>query len=299
MSNSILDKIKRGIGDTTHRLVFAGPEGIGKTTFASKAPNPLFVSAEDGLTGFDHIQRFIPRDLSELHSFLDSLIADPMGFKTLVVDTSDWFERFLGSAMCARDGKSDIEDYGYGKGYVLLENELVNVLGKFDILRSRHKMWIIILSHVKIKAFNDPRGDSWDRYEMKGHQRFTGILREWPDACLFGVYEVFKTKEKGSRVEKAVGGERILHTEWSPAWDAKNRLNLPEHLPMEWDDLERAIRENSNTALVEKIKKLHSTAKFSNDPEKAAWDKAVSKLNTMTADKLKSAIAKLTDLQPK
>lgn len=112
---SILNKIKRGHANLPPRILLAGPEGIGKSTFGSKSPNPLFISAEDGLTGLDHVQRFSPANLAEVHTLVDQ--PEITQFKTLVVDTTDWLERLICSSICARDGKSDIEEYGYGKGY--------------------------------------------------------------------------------------------------------------------------------------------------------------------------------------
>jgi hypothetical protein len=294
--SSILSKIKRGTANMPLRIVAAGPEGVGKSTLGSKAPSPLFVCAEDGLTGLDYLQRIVPADLSELNELVDSLITSPGDFKTLVVDTADWLERLIGKSICARDGKSDIEDYGYGKGYSVLEGELVNLLQKFDTLRSKSGIGIVILSHVHIRTFNAPTGESYERFEMKGHKRFTGILREWADACLFCTYEVFQTKEKGKQREKTIGGERVMHTTWSPAWDAKNRLNLPEVLPLDWDALETAIKENSPDALRAQIKKLFATAKL-DEASKAKWTKYLLTIDGLSADKLKAAIEALNKKQ--
>lgn len=290
--SSILDKIRRGSADLPPRVVLAGPEGIGKSTFGSKAPNPLFICAEDGLTGLDHVQRFSPANLTELHAMLDQ--PEITQFKTIVVDTTDWMERLICRSVCVRDGKEDVESYGYGKGYVVMENELVNLLHKFDALR--HKgMGIILLSHVQIRTFTSPEGESYDRYEMKGHKRFTGILREWPDCLLFATFEVFKTKVKGTAKEKTVGGSRIIHTQWSPAWDAKNRLNLPETIDLEWDAFEAASKENSTPALIAKAKAAYAVATIP-EASKAKWEAYINKLDTLTADKIKAAIEAISKL---
>jgi len=296
--STILSKIKRGTPGLPNRFLFAGPEGIGKSTLASKAPSPLFVCAEDGLTGLDHVQRFVPETLDDLNTLVDEMILAPQTFdcKTLVIDTTDWLERLIAQSVCKRDGKSDIEDYGFGKGYVVLENELVSLLQKFDQLRQTAKIGIVMLSHVHIRTFNDPTGPSYERYEMKGHKRFTGILREWPDMCGFLTSEVFSTKEKGKQREKIIAGERVIKTQGSPAWDAKNRLNLPETIPMEWDALDLAIRENSPEAFRTKVKELFATAKL-DDKAKATWTKWLTGIDGISSDKLQQAIAKLTEKQ--
>lgn len=293
---SILNKIKRGDGELPPRILIAGPEGIGKSTIASNAPNPLFVASEDGLTGLEHVARFTPADLDELNAMLDAFAAGAGEFKTLVVDTADWLERLIYTSICRRDGKKNIEDYGYGKGYTIASQELVSILGKLDAIRHRGRVGIIILSHVQIRTFNDPRGESWDRYEMKGNKNMTGILREWPDACLFATYDVYKTKGHGAEKGKAIGGERVLHTQWSPAWDAKNRLNLPESIPLSWDDLSRAIEENGPAALRAKVRSLYASAKIP-ESAKSAWEKSMASIDSTPADRLRIAIEKLSTIQ--
>ena len=296
---SILSKIKRGDASLPDRVLLAGPEGIGKSTFASGAPAPLFICAEDGLKGLDHVQRLSPESLQEVHQIIDELIVDRKGYKTLVIDTADWLERLIYAGICQRDGKSNIEDYGYGKGYVIAENELVNILGKLDKLRSKG-MGIVILSHVQIKTFNDPTGESWDRYEMKGHKRMTGILREWTDACLFAVREVVKTKAKSDRNEKTIDGGKVIHTEWSPAWDAKNRLNLPAKIEVEelnWEDFDNAVKANSIDTLREQFKSAVATAVAKGKmPEtvKQSVEKFLSQIETHSAATLKKAIQRVT-----
>lgn len=295
---NVLDKIKQGSDSLPPRLLLATPEGIGKTTFASQSPNPLFLSAENGMTGFEHFPHFsLPFD--EILVLLDEL-TKAITYKTIVVDTSDWLERSIHQFICQRDKKSDIEDYRYGKGYKVAEVELVKMLTKLDQIRSKHKIGIIILSHVHIKAFTSPTGETWDRYEMKGHKAFTGILREWVDACLFGIHEVFKTKEKGERNEKVIGGDRVLHTIWSPAWDAKNRYNLPETLPFlegsAYADLFKAIEDNSTSKMRERFKELIKSADLSEDDRKK-WEGL--KIETFTADKLREGITRLETKQPK
>jgi hypothetical protein len=295
---SILSKIKRGGDALPPRIILSGPEGIGKSTFAAGAPSPLFIAQEDGLTGLDHVQRFQPSNYGEIVGLVDELRAtkEPLPCETLAVDTVDWLERSIHRFICERDGKTDIEAYGYGKGYKIAEGELVSLLTKLDALRHEKKIGIILLSHVHIRTFTDPAGEAWDRYEMKGHKGFTGILREWPDACLFAVYEVFKSKaEKGSDRTKAIAGERIIHTTWSPGWDAKNRLSLPETLALDYAEFSAAVEANRPDILRENFAALLKTAELPAD-ERVRWEKV--DVAATPPDRLKAGIAKLQAIQP-
>jgi hypothetical protein len=136
---SILARVKRGDAELPPRILIAGPEGIGKSTIASQAPSPLFICSEDGLTGLEHVARFSPSSLQELNALLDELVTNPGEYKSLVIDTADWLERMIYDGICKRDGKANIEDYGYGKGYTIAEQELVSVLAKLDQIRHAHR----------------------------------------------------------------------------------------------------------------------------------------------------------------
>jgi len=89
-----------------------------------------------------------------------------------------------------------------------------------------------------IKRFDDPLHESYDRHQLKLHDRVGPILTEWADIILFATQEVFvKTKEQrfNKKINKAAGGNRVLFTVESPAYVAGNRYGLPEKIPLSWD----------------------------------------------------------------
>jgi hypothetical protein len=50
---------------------------------------------------------------------------------------------------------------------------------------------------------------------------------------LFCTYQTRTTEGSDGRIKATGGKKRIMRTERSAAWDAKNRYGLPEELPME------------------------------------------------------------------
>ena len=62
------------------------------------------------------------------------------------------------------------------------------------------------------------------------------------DILLFVNYKVMvvAADDKGKK-HKAQGGKRIMYTTHSPCWDAKNRLGLPEELPLDFSALAQYI----------------------------------------------------------
>jgi len=143
--------------------------------------------------------------------------------------------------------KASIEDFGFGKGYVEALQLGRVLLARLDRLRDAKGMTIILLAHCQIRPFKNPEGDDYDRYEMKRHAKLAAQFREWSDACLFANYEI-TTYEKNNKAKGIATGKRLLFTERRAAFDAKNRLNLPTTMPLEWGAFESARRASFDLA---------------------------------------------------
>ena len=133
--------------------------------------------------------------------------------------------------------KAQIEDIGYGKGYKLAPEKWRFLLSGFDVLRSKGKT-IILLAHAKIDTFESPETERYDRYEPDLHELGSSLLQEWCDEVLFASFKVFtKVEDLGFNKTRqiAIGGkDRFIRTNESAAAIAKNRLKLPDELPMNW-----------------------------------------------------------------
>ncbi len=299
---SILTKITTGGVVLPPRLNISGVPGVGKTTLLAKAPGVVFACAEDGL-GPEHasVPRFLCGKFSDLTDLITALRRETHSHKWLAIDTADWLERLLIEHLLQRDGKKSIEDYGYGKGFTLLSEEYARLLSQLDLLRKEKLMGIAFLSHVEVKLFQDPSGTSWDRYQPKGSKQVVSITKEWVDAHLFAVFQMFQAKDNKRR---AIGGERVIHTSWTPAWDAKNRLGLPETLPMEWAALENAIDGGrSSEALGKRAAELFATAQFTAEQKAAAEKKygespTAETLAKLPIGELRVLVSRLENLQP-
>ena len=62
---------------------------------------------------------------------------------------------------------------------------------------------------------------------------------EWSDEVLFATWKTYITtvtdEKKDMTLAKGTGtGQRIMYTTERPAWMAKNRLALPDELPLDW-----------------------------------------------------------------
>ena len=233
------------------KAVIYGPEGIGKSTFASKFPAPLFIDTEGSTARMDVARTDTPSSLAMLTSMLEELSRDNLGYKTLVLDTADWAERLCVQAVCAKQGKSGIEDFGYGKGYTYVYEEMARVLNALTTIWE-HGMNVVITAHAAIRKFEQPdEMGAYDRWELKlvnaPKCNVCAMVKEWADMVLFANYKTYAVSvDKDGKKFKAQGGERVMYTTHSPCWDAKNRFDLAPELPFDYAQIAQLF--NAQTA---------------------------------------------------
>jgi hypothetical protein len=233
-----LASLNRASAPKPPRILIHGVHGVGKTTFAAGAPDPVFVLTEDGLGTLDVPHFPLARTFDEVMQALAALYTEEHGFRTLVVDSVDWLEPLIHARVCKDQGWSSIEDAGYGKGYVAAVDPWRQYLEGLNALRDDKGMAIVQLAHTDIKRFDSPESEPYDRYIIKLHSKASALLQEHSDIVLFANYRVSTIKSDvgfNKKVTRALGsGERLLHTAERPAFIAKNRYALPETLPMSW-----------------------------------------------------------------
>ena len=85
------------------KVLVYGPEGVGKSTFASRFPQPLFIDTEGSTRNLD--VRRLPAPTS-WQMLLDEVatVAQERPCQTLVIDTLDWAERMCSADLCMMKG---------------------------------------------------------------------------------------------------------------------------------------------------------------------------------------------------
>ena len=229
-------QIIRGIQKSPIRAIIYGTEGIGKSTLAAQLPDPIIIDTEDGTKQID-CARALCLDWRSIESALKSLAEDGQGFKSVVIDSADWLEKALIEHMLRLSGKGSIEDYGFGKGYTMLQEQVMKFLSLCDKLVARG-MHVVFVAHSKIVRVSPPdTTDGFDRFELKLTKQVGPVLKEWADLILFCNYEITLVEGSDKRIKAQGGKERIMHAERSAAWDAKNRFGLPEKMPMKVEEI--------------------------------------------------------------
>ena len=235
---TLLETIQTGKDPKPRRVLLYGLAGIGKTTWGSMAEKPIFIQTEDG-TGDVGADRFpMATSFDDVMQQLATLYTAEHDYKTVVIDSLDHLERLIFADVCQKRGVDSIEDIGYAKGYVFALAQWRRVLEGLDALRNDRGMEVILIAHATIEKFADPENEAYDRYAPKLHKHASPLVQEWCDEVLFATHKVHTTKtDEGfnkTRTRGVGASERVVRTTYRPAHVAKNRLNLPDELPLDY-----------------------------------------------------------------
>lgn len=248
-------EITSGVISSAQKVVIYGPEGIGKSTFASQFPDPLFIDTE-GSTKKLNVKRYPkPTSWEMLNNEIREVISTKP-CKTLVIDTVDWAEQLCLNSICDRYQKKSIEDFGYGNGYVYEKEEFGRFLNLLqDVTDSGIN--VVLTAHAQMRKFEQPDElGSYDRWELKlgkkTSSQISPLVKEWADTVLFANYKTYAVAvdDKGKKF-KAQGGERVMYTSHHPCWDAKNRDGLPPEMPFEYKSIAHLFNDNSYATIEE------------------------------------------------
>ncbi len=248
---SLLNQIQHGRQSMPPRMVLYGTEGVGKSTFASEAPAPIFVQCEDGLSEIDCNRFPLATKFDEVTAALTELINEKHDYQTVVIDSLDWLERLIFDDLCRQYSVASIEkvDGGYARGYTQALTHWRHVLDLLNRLRSDRGMIVVGIAHAKVEKFEDPEAAAYDRYSPRLHKHATALVCEWSDAVLFATRKFrTQTEESGFNRKRTIatalgkdGGERILRCVGGPSCIAKNRYSIAEELPLSWSAFMSAI----------------------------------------------------------
>jgi hypothetical protein len=219
--------------ETGEKIILYAESGMGKTTLASMAPDPVFIGLDDGgrklrnpITNEE--LRVIPNveNFEDIRGALNACLT--LDCKTVVVDTVTALEPFAEQWMFAHvAGPSNskavnIESYGYGKGYKHLYDTMRLILLDCDKLIAAGKNVILIAQGTNNKVANPGGLD----YLCDGPRLYNGkpsvlsLYVEWADHVLRIAYQ----QVSADKTKKATGDTtRVIFTKPEIYFVAKSR----------------------------------------------------------------------------
>lgn len=226
----MIDNLITGRQAKAPRILLYGSEGVGKSTFAAGANKPLFIQTEDGLNQIDCTRFPLAEDYDTFNRYLDQAVYQDHDYKTIIIDSVDWLEKIIHQKLCNDSGVATIELAcgGFGKGYTQTKVLFESVLKKLEAARQRG-ITVILIAHAKVDKFIDPECGQIDRFDSKLHDKTNSVIKEWADVILFA------TRLFGANKGDTAKNERIVRTAGGPAYVAKNRYNLPEVMPLDYN----------------------------------------------------------------
>lgn len=234
-----LSDLKKKTNDDTPIIMVYGTAGMGKTSFALDFPEAVYIQImpERPPAGIESNTFGELNSYSEVMDALRSLAKDKHDFKTVIIDSMDALEPIIWKETCFRNQWKDLEQPGYGKGYLAADHVWREFIFACDWLRRNKGITVIWLALAEATSHEEPGKAPYKRYAMKTHKRAEGLLTQTADAVLF-VNTKIDIKETeagfGSTTRHADGGGmRWLFSDGRPAFVAKNRfLNMPDQLPL-------------------------------------------------------------------
>lgn len=253
------------------RVVIAGVEGIGKTTFGCWAPRVLHIPLETGFKPIQTAEVPVLTTFDDILSFQDEIIAScktgTFVYKSLLFDTATALERLIHDKVVRMDPlfspgnkktvTMDSALGGYGKAFMFANDLFAEFLKKCDELVIYGGINIILTCHVFANKVIDPafgEYDSWDLllHSPKNNKTYgkREMLTQWADIVGFLHEPLFVTKSKDSDIAMGISKNqgRILGVERIPAYVAKNRFGIKGELSIPkdqcWNYLAHAIYES-------------------------------------------------------
>jgi hypothetical protein len=208
------------------KILIYGAPGVGKTTLGVNLDpeHTLLLATEPGYGGLEAFVLPV-RSWKEFRDIGADLANTKHQFKIVVVDTIDELAR-LGQDHVMSEAKilhpSDLE---YGKGWQMVGDELKLRVARLCSLG----LGVVFISHEKTEEIKQKVGTV-----SRSGPTLTGAVGRWMEGFVDYVLraEIVTTPD---------GEERVLRTNPSENWMGKQRLPLPDPLPLDAGALREAM----------------------------------------------------------
>jgi len=245
MKRMTLANVKRGVVKHPTRLLLYGTAGVGKTTFASEAPAPIFVAANAETDELD-VARWPspPENVREIEEALVALAEEKHAYQTLVIDHLTWVERLVWNKVCHEgpEPAASVDEIPFGRGYKYATKEWVRLMDVLDRWQAKTGMGLILIAHARCEKIANPEGEDYERWGLDLHKDAASALYKWAPNVLFAHFDIRVRKDPATKRNKAAGEARFVYSQQSASHLAKTRFRFPPRFPLSWDEFAAAER---------------------------------------------------------
>ena len=190
---------------TTIKALLYGQPGIGKTTDALSAPNPVLLDFDNGVHRVNVVHQTDTLQVASYNDFLAVLQSGELApYKTIVIDTAGKMLDYMGAWLIQNDPKLGQRDGSLSlKGYGARKTEFIRVLKTISIM-GKH---LVFVAH--------------EREEKEGDQK---IIR--PEIGGSSAGDLIKELDLVGYVQ-AIGKQRTISFDPCEKFYGKNTCNLP------------------------------------------------------------------------
>jgi len=229
--------------DPPRTFTYGRPK-IGKTTLIAEFPKNFWIQTEQGTPAGLEITSF--GKISSYQDVLDAIMVlaeNETGAKYVTIDTADRLDTHINNLVCKENKWANIEEPGYGKGYVIAGYYWKQLLygtpthpglqGLVDL-----GIGVNLIGHSEIITFNDPTSKTYNKWEIRLNKHVLGIVQDWCDLIMHldvavGVVEdPMAFSKKKTRVRADGGTQRWITTDGAANLTAGSRYpGMPKKFP--------------------------------------------------------------------
>ncbi len=232
------------------RVTLYGKPGVGKSTLASKFPAPLFVLTEDNeLPGIQALE--VAQTFTDIWKNIKALLAEKdLPFKTIVIDSISKLdhlivEHILENEPVGKNGQkaSTLTSAcgGYGAGYMKAASIHAAFKGLMDKFKERD-ICVVYVAHLGVIKHKAPDQEDFDIYSVvMNHEKSRAVYIDDVDGVFFCRLKSFVSETESGRSLVRSSGDRVIMAGVSDGHVSKNRFNMPNELPMSFDELAKHI----------------------------------------------------------